>query len=115
LSKLRNSFSHYQQQQSSASITRQARAFLAAATKFLEYLDREGGRIFPRIVLIEGVHYDRWGRRVIETVDDEGVHEVLFTDEAISPGDTYFMHALTNPLRVDPILVPAGDLLWLDS
>ena len=112
---LRNAFSHYRQEQSSASVARQAKAFLTAATKFLEYLDRQGGRIFPHIVLIDGVHYDRWGRRVIETVDDEGVRELLFSDDPISPGETYFMHPLTNPLRVDPLLVPAGDLLWLDN
>jgi hypothetical protein len=65
--------------------------------------------------LIESIHYDRWGRQVISAVDDEGNHERIFTDEALLPGETYFMHPLTNPLRVDPILVPAGDLLWLDE
>jgi hypothetical protein len=66
-------------------------------------------------VLVENIHFDRWGRKVIEAVDDEGNIEIIFTDNLIEPGKTYFMHPLTNPLRVDPILVPAGELLWLDN
>jgi hypothetical protein len=115
LASLRNAFSHYRSTESGASLIRQAREFLAAAANFLSYLNRDDGRLFPRIVLIEGIRFDRWGRKVISGIDDEGRREVIFSDEPVSPGETYFMHPLTNPLRVDPILVPAGDLLWLEG
>lgn len=112
---LRNAFSHYRSEDVGRSLSEQARKFLDEAETFLEYLGRHDARVFPRIILIESIQYDRWGRQVISAVDDEGNHERIFTDEPVFPGDTYFMHPLTNPLRVDPILVPAGDLLWLDE
>jgi O-acetyl-ADP-ribose deacetylase (regulator of RNase III) len=112
---LRNAFSHYRPQNAGRPLAEQGRKFLDEADTFLEYLSRPEARVFPRIILIESIHYDRWGRQVISAVDDEGNHERIFTDEAVFPGETYFMHPLTNPLRVDPILVPAGDLLWLDE
>ena len=40
--------------------------------------------------------------------------ETIFTDEPVRPGETYLMYPLSNPLRVDPILVPAGDVVWKD-
>jgi hypothetical protein len=112
---LRNAFSHYRPQNAGRPLAEQGRKFLDEADAFLEYLSRPEARVFPRIILIESIHYDRWGRQVISAVDDEGNHERIFTDEALLPGETYFMHPLTNPLRVDPILVPAGDMLWLDE
>jgi O-acetyl-ADP-ribose deacetylase (regulator of RNase III) len=112
---LRNAFSHYRPHDAGRPLAEQGRKFLDEADAFLEYLSRPEARVFPRIILIESIQYDRWGRQVISAVDDEGNHERIFTDEAVLPGQTYFMHPLTNPLRVDPILVPAGDLLWLDG
>jgi hypothetical protein len=111
---LRNALSHYRPQDVGRSLAEQGRKFLDEADAFLEYLSRPETRVFPRIILIESIQYDRWGRKVTHAVDDEGNHERIFTDETILPGETYFMHPLTNPLRVDPILVPAGDLLWLN-
>jgi hypothetical protein len=115
LAALRNAFSHYRPHEAGRSLVEQARKFLDEADAFLKYLSRPEARVFPRIILIESIQYDRWGRQVISAVDDEGNHERIFTDEGVLPGETYFMHPLTNPLRVDPILVPAGDLLWLDG
>jgi hypothetical protein len=112
---LRNALSHYRPQDVGSSLVEQGRRFLNEADAFLEYLSRPEGRVFPRVILIESIQFDRWGRKVIHAVDDEGNHERIFTDEAVHPGETYFMHPLTNPLRVDPILVAAGDLLWLNG
>jgi O-acetyl-ADP-ribose deacetylase (regulator of RNase III) len=114
LASLRNAFSHYRKPESEESL-HDAKVFLSGAARFLDHLARPETRMFPRIVLVENIHFDKWGRKVIEAVDDEGNKEVIFTDDPVAPGQTYFMHPLTNPLRVDPILVPAGDLLWLDA
>ena len=54
--------------------------------------------------------FDQWGRKRISVLGDDGRTEWLFTDEDLRPGEMYLMHPLNNPIRVDPILVPAGDL-----
>ena len=59
---------------------------------------------------IDAIRLDRWRRRVVRAVSDEGVVETLFTDRPLHPGELYLMHPLSNPLRVDPVLVPAGEI-----
>jgi hypothetical protein len=116
LPRVRNAFSHYQQQEQGASGDEAVRAsaldFLDAAQAFFEYLQKPGGRVFPDVILIEGVVIDQWGRRTVRAVDDEGHPPTIFADTPLEPGQAYFMLARTNPLRVDPILVAAGDLAW---
>ena len=114
LADLRNAFSHYSalmDGKSDQSLAEAARSFLAHAHDFVKHLENPDGRIFPRVVRIESVTTDRWARRVVRAVDDEDIEEVIFTSTPVEPGEVYFMHPLTNPMRVDPILVPAGDLL----
>jgi hypothetical protein len=66
--------------------------------------------LFPRVIRIEQINMDRWGRRTNMAVDDRGDSEKIFTDEILRPGALYFMHPLSNPTRVDPVLVQAGAL-----
>jgi hypothetical protein len=61
-------------------------------------------------VRIDLVTVDRWGRRVVEAIGEDGVKEYVFTDISLVPGELYYMHPLSNPLRVDPILLPAGQM-----
>lgn len=116
LAALRNSFAHFKvdaaNRCSTESLT-DAKKFVDAANGFLSYLE-DAASLFPRIVTIEEIHIDRWGRRVIVGITDEGQREGIFTDQTLDPGKVYFMHPLTNPLRVDPILVAAGSLMWLE-
>ena len=76
----------------------------------MEYLGEPGQRIFPIVLHIERVVVDRWGRLRVEASTDEGMAEQIFTDRSVAPGEVYYMHPLSNPLRVDPILVQAGEL-----
>ena len=62
----------------------------------------------------QSLEIDRWGRRTVRALNDEGMDETIFTDEVARPGETYLMYPLSNPLRVDPILVHAGDVIWKD-
>jgi len=39
----------------------------------------------------------------------------IFTDVPVEPGRVYFMQPLSNPMRVDPIVVPTGDLVWPEA
>ncbi len=66
------------------------------------------------MIAIQSLEIDRWGRRTVRALNDEGMDETIFTDEPVRPGETYLMYPLSNPLRVDPILVPAGDVIWKD-
>mgnify|MGYP003449717352 FL=1 len=110
---LRNTLAHYGKLGDSPA-PGQARdaaaAFLEAAEQFLAYLGDPKHRIFPWIIRIDQIQSDRWARRVILATNDEGYSETLFTDHVVEPGQLYLMHPLSNPLRVDPILVAAGEL-----
>lgn len=110
---LRNRFAHFDRGHVDLpldAVRAAARAFYDEAAAFLDHLGKPSGRVFPYLVTIEQVETDKWGRCVIRAINDEGAEERIFTDTPLRPGDTYFMHPLTNPLRVDPILVPAGEL-----
>jgi hypothetical protein len=113
ISRLRNIFAHDKEQDlPKPSETRQRAAeFFAAAKKWLEFFgDGSETPLFPRVIRIEQINLDRWGRRTNMAVDDRGDSEKIFTDEILRPGALYFMHPLSNPTRVDPVLVQAGAL-----
>ena len=117
VTRLRNLFAHFDKKQNRAMTIEEAREharqFIDACLKFFEHVIGRSGapRIFPHVIRIDSVRIDRWGRRTVHAWSDEEREEVLFLDEDVRPGQTYFMHPLSNPLRVDPILVAAGDLL----
>lgn len=113
LPELRNKFAHYHEIKTKNDIEsarESAEAFFEQAEAVLNYLGDPQDRIFPRVVKITGITVDRWGRRVVEAETDDGKPEMIFVDEDLLPGTIYLMHPLTNPIRVDPILVCAGDL-----
>lgn len=118
LSDVRNTLTHYREVEGAHdpfAIRAQAVEFVRAMRVLLDYLAEPGSRIFPTIVLIDGIHVDRWGRKIVEATDDAGEPHKIFTDEPLEPGETYFMRTFTNPLRVDPILVPTGQLAWPEA
>ena len=114
LAESRNRFAHAEREGEElplADARRLAQTFFDEALRFVGYLGGdEENRVFPHVIRIERIAVDRWGRRVVEAVSDGDVHERVFTDVQLQPGQLYFMHPLTNPLRVDPILVPAGEI-----
>jgi O-acetyl-ADP-ribose deacetylase (regulator of RNase III) len=118
LANLRNSFVHYREREASEPYARRLDAalqFLDAARSFVEYLRAPDTRLFPLMVRVTRIEIDAWARRRIHAIDDEGREELIFTDVPLEPGRVYFMQPLSNPVRVDPILVPAGDLVWPEA
>lgn len=114
IARLRNTFVHFDRSHEQLTLKearRDAGVFYEQAIEFLEHLSQPGGRLFPIVIRIERITIDKWGRRLVEAVNDEGGVEQLFTDRQLEAGQIYFMHPLTNPLRVDPILVPAGEMI----
>ena len=113
---LRNTFGHDRDPLELDEARRVLDRFFDAASGWLKLLGEKvrltGGveaPRYPRIIRIERVSLDRWGRRTSEAVDDAGHRERIFSEEVLKPGELYFMHPLTNPVRCDPILIPAGD------
>lgn len=110
---LRNKLAHangLEDESTPAEARRVALEFFDAALGYLDYLGAPERRVFPTLIRVESVTLDRWGRRLVRAVDDEGNPEYLFQDLPVAPGETYFMRPLSNPMRVDPILVPMGDM-----
>lgn len=117
LAGVRNSFLHYKELSSSLSETerrKSARRFVKNAIQFVNSVHSEGAGLFPVIIRIDSITIDRWGRRTIAAFREDERRETIFTDQPLEPGHVYFMHPLSNPLRVDPILVLAGDL-WMEG
>jgi O-acetyl-ADP-ribose deacetylase (regulator of RNase III) len=110
---LRNQLAHYRTTEQAADWAGErvaASKFFEEAIGFLEYLRDPEHRVFPQVLLVEEIRYDNWGRRVVTASNEDGEPEYVFTDRELVPAQTYYMHSLSNPLRVDPLLVPAGDL-----
>jgi hypothetical protein len=61
------------------------------------------------MIVVRAIHYDRWGRRKVSAETESGDREIIFTERPLRPGEAYMMRPLSNPVRVDPLLVPAGD------
>jgi O-acetyl-ADP-ribose deacetylase len=85
------------------------RRFLEGAESLLLYLADPPHRVFPFMIVVRAIHYDRWGRRKVSAETESGDREIIFTERPLRPGEAYMMRPLSNPVRVDPQLVPAGD------
>jgi O-acetyl-ADP-ribose deacetylase (regulator of RNase III) len=116
LAAVRNSFAHYKNEPTASESTKRARArtFIKDAVIFAGAVNGSGVGLFPVIVRVDNITVDRWGRRTVVAYRDDGRRETIFTDQELEAGQIYFMHPTTNPLRVDPVLVPAGKL-WDES
>jgi hypothetical protein len=113
IANLRNTFAHHSEEANARTIVEQrhhALAFFDAALALLAHFGSHDTRVFPLVVRIEEVRFDRYGRRMVIATSDRGLKEHIFTDHELLPGQQYFMHPLTNPLRVDPILVASGTM-----
>jgi O-acetyl-ADP-ribose deacetylase (regulator of RNase III) len=116
LSKLRNLFAHFEKEHGEQHDREKAREFFDGAIEVLEHWMSADPPIYPKIIVVERLSVDRWNRRTIETRTDAGEEEILICDDDLRPGDVYFMYPLSNPMRVDPILMrfepdPPGETL----
>jgi hypothetical protein len=105
LSKLRNLFAHFEKEHGEQHDRERAREFFDGAIEVLEHWMSADPPIYPKIIVVERLSVDRWNRRTIETRTDAGEEEILICDDDLRPGDVYFMYPLSNPMRVDPILM----------
>ncbi len=112
---LRNRFAHDGREFSPHDEGRRedAAEFLQRGLTLLEFLAGHGDRqrVFPRVIVPRKIVIDSWDRRVVEADSDDGPSEFVFTDHILRPGRVYYMHAFTNPFRIDPVLVAADDMV----
>jgi hypothetical protein len=112
LAQYRNDFGHSPDPQKAAVPLRlTARKFFQLARKLLEELlyEIEGEQLYPRIIKVTEISTDAWGRRLVRAIDSRDAEETIFTAQHIDAGRVYLMRPLSNPLRVEPILLPVGD------
>jgi O-acetyl-ADP-ribose deacetylase (regulator of RNase III) len=118
LVELRNLFSHdkrgpnQQERLPDRDVPERGKEFLDLACRLMEYLGRPDGRAFPFVVRIESITTDNYGRRLVRATSDGEpgkVEEIIFTSADLRPGELYLMRPLSNPWRVDPVLVALGD------
>jgi hypothetical protein len=62
--------------------------------------------IYPPVIAVEALQIDKYGRRTYICVDDRGCPERLFSSLELVVGQEYFFYPITNPIRVDPLIVP---------
>ena len=66
-------------------------------------------RIYPRIIVMRSYIVDDYGTRRITAIDD--AEETTFlTDCEFDPFTQFYYRSHTNPVGIDPILVPKEDL-----
>ena len=105
ISKLRNSFAHFEKEQTEHHDKHQAQEFFRLAEVLLEHWLSAKPPIYPTMVVVEEIKLDRWNRRIVTARTDHSQAELIVSDELLKPGEAYFMYPLSNPMRVDPILI----------
>jgi hypothetical protein len=85
-------------------LKREAGEALELLVELFEQFEKQ--LIYPPVIAVEALQIDRYGRRTYVCVDDRGCPERLFTSLELVVGQEYFFYPITNPIRVDPLIVP---------
>ena len=118
IAEIRNLFVHdkrdknWQSKLTESEIPARGKEFIEHAIQLVEHLGRTEFRAFPFVVRIESITIDNWGRRIIRATSDGEpgkTEETIFTEMDLRPGELYLMRPLSNPWRVQPVLVAIGD------
>ncbi|MBI2898507.1 MAG: hypothetical protein HYY06_33455 [Deltaproteobacteria bacterium] len=106
ISRVRNAFSHPSEKLDSLDLA-ELRALgdemFDCLLPFLAHMEEAG--VYPKVIAVREMVSDAFGRRFVRAVDETGREEKIFTDRPMRPGALYFMHPLTNPVRIYPVLV----------
>lgn len=109
IARLRNNFAHAKDVDGAPAtapeLSKAASEFFVEAIELLAYWHGAKPRVFPWIVRVERITIDKWNRRVIEAIGDGDETERIVSDMPVRAGATYFMYPLSNPFRVDPVLI----------
>jgi O-acetyl-ADP-ribose deacetylase (regulator of RNase III) len=108
IARLRNVFAHADSREGGPKVSaKDASDFFDLSIRLLNHW-RADDSVYPTVIRIERITIDAWNRRVIEAVTPEETKEFIVSDRPIEPGATYFMYPLSNPMRVEPVLIEFG-------
>jgi hypothetical protein len=85
-------------------LKREADEALELLVELFEQFEKQ--LIYPPVIAVEALQVDKYGRHIYICVDDRGCPERLFTDMELVIGQAYFFYPITNPIRVDPLIIP---------
>jgi hypothetical protein len=109
ITKLRNIFAHDRLSDNSQNdLSGKAAEFLDQTLELLDFWNKDWATsqpIYPKIIRIEKITIDSWNRRVIRATTSDGIIEHIVTGMPVRAGGTYFMFPLSNPFRIDPLLI----------
>ncbi len=112
ITRLRNIFAHDRLSDNSQNdLSGKATEFLDQTLELLEFWNKDWDKsqpIYPKIIRVETITIDSWNRRVIRATTADGVIEHIVTGMPVRAGGTYFMFPLSNPFRIDPLLIEFG-------
>lgn len=104
LSKTRNSLAHQSELKSFSELRTIGQDFLEVALDTMRLITES--KNVPRAVQIVSIEYDVFGRHFYRAIDDRGRKEKIFHSLPLELGEIYLFFPLTNPARINPIIVP---------
>lgn len=104
LSKIRNSLNHAERLQGFNEIYKSGQEFFNNALETIQLITES--KNIPRAVQIISIEHDVFGRHFYYGVDDKGRKEKIFHSLSLRLGEIYLFFPLTNPARIDPLIVP---------
>ena len=109
ITQLRNIFAHDRLTENSEhDLSGKAAEFLSQTLELLEFWDSDWNKsqpVYPKIIRVTTITIDSWNRRVIRATTADGIIEHIVTGMPVRAGGTYFMFPLSNPFRIDPLLI----------
>ena len=79
------------------------------ASFFNEFLNSLAEGIYPKVIVMRTYTVDDYGTRQISVVDDTD-ETIFLTDCEFEPFTELYCHSRTNPIGIEPILVPKEEL-----
>ena len=102
----RNDFSHFKDSMDGLSHSQCKTRVKDLVTKTRDFLKHlEASKIFPQIITVYEYKQDRFGRISVRCRDDGGNIIKIYTNKKIDPAKPYFLHSLTNPVSIHPLLI----------
>jgi hypothetical protein len=104
LSKSRNSLAHQTELKRFSELRKIGQDFLNVALETIQLISES--KNVPRAVQIVSIEYDVFGRHFYYGLDDKGRREKIFHSLPLELGEIYLFFPLTNPARINPLIVP---------
>jgi serine/threonine protein kinase len=104
---IRNDYSHHStlmEQKETAEVRSQASKFVQTCLEMLKKL--EESRLYPMIAVVRDISVDYYGRRSVHCLGDDSRTYTIYTNLELVPGQKFFLPYQSEPICIDPILVP---------